>query len=183
MRWTAIGIGLLMIGTSDLSASDPMRIQNKDGSEQILQTTEIFKLDFETSTTHALNIHLSDGKKSVFLTDIDRIVFSGGTAVLTPSIQSPLPNAADILRNYPNPFNPSTTVDYTLISPGRMELTVYNLAGQQIRSIESGWKSPGQYQAVWDGTSDRGHQKPSGMYILRLKNGKSIFTRKILLTK
>ena len=183
MRWTVIGIGLLLIGFSDLSASGPMWIQNKDGSDQFFETTEIIKLDFETSTTHALNIHLSDGSESVFLTDIDKIVFSGGTAVLTPSVHSHLPNSADLLRNYPNPSNPGTTIDYALIFSGRMELAVYNLAGQQIQSIESAWKPAGQYQAVWDGTSDRGHQTPSGMYILRLQNGKSFTSRKILLTK
>lgn len=71
--------------------------------------------------------------------------------------------------NYPNPFNPSTTIPYDLARSGDVQLTIYNTAGQHIRTLVDGAHDSGQYSAVWDGRNARGDGVASGVYFYRLQ--------------
>ncbi|GEM_PF-782476 len=69
--------------------------------------------------------------------------------------------------NYPNPFNPSTTITYQVPEAASVRLEVYNLLGQRVRTLVKGVVQPGQYKAVWNGRNDNGVPVGSGVYLYR----------------
>lgn len=86
-------------------------------------------------------------------------------------------------QNYPNPFNPSTTINFELTAPGRVQINIYDIRGQLVRSLENAEYLAGEYSAEWDGQDDRGRQSASGTYFFQLKVGEYTSTKKALLLK
>jgi hypothetical protein len=87
------------------------------------------------------------------------------------------------LSNYPNPFNPATTVRYVLGSTQDVALAIFDVRGRLVRALEVGPKSQGPHHAVWNGRDDRGESVASGVYYLRLASAGETMTRKIVLLK
>ena len=83
----------------------------------------------------------------------------------------------------PNPFNPSTTIRYSLEKGGNAELTVYDVAGRQIRTLVSGFVPEGEHRVTWNGQDDRGIPAASGVYFYRLRTDGFVETRKMVLLK
>ncbi len=86
-------------------------------------------------------------------------------------------------QNYPNPFNPQTTIYYEITKTDFVELSVYNLLGQKIRTLVREKQSPGEHQIIWDGRNDRGAPVVSGVYLYRLKTGEGLITKKMILVR
>ena len=85
-------------------------------------------------------------------------------------------------RNHPNPFNPDTRITYTLSAPAGVNVQLYNLAGQQVRSFEMGNQAAGTYSVRWDGTLANGQMAPTGVYFYRIQaDGESLIQRMLLL--
>ena len=87
------------------------------------------------------------------------------------------------VSNYPNPFNPSTTISFTLPASGQARMTVYDITGRKVRELLSGSLPAGAHTAVWDGKDARGIAVSSGVYIARLNAGKFTATGKMLLVR
>ncbi|MCK4512749.1 T9SS type A sorting domain-containing protein, partial [bacterium] len=85
--------------------------------------------------------------------------------------------------NYPNPFNPATTVHYFVPEPGRLNLAVYDLAGRAVRTLVDRPHDHGSYEVVWDGLDDAGRRLASGVYFCRLTVGGVAETKKMMLIK
>ena len=95
-----------------------------------------------------------------------------------------LPTAFALADNFPNPFNPATTIQYALPQAADVELTVYNLVGQPVRTLVAEHQSAGRYAVEWDATNDSGHSLSSGMYFYRLQAGEEFLeVKKMLLLK
>ena len=77
----------------------------------------------------------------------------------------------------PNPFNPSTTLKYTVAEAGRTSLRVYNVRGELVRTLQESWLPAGTYQAAWDGTDQRGRAVSSGTYFAVISNDRGIRDR------
>ncbi|MFC1898294.1 DNRLRE domain-containing protein [Candidatus Cloacimonadota bacterium] len=86
-------------------------------------------------------------------------------------------------QNYPNPFNPSTEIRFDLSKTGYVDLKIYNLKGQIIKSLLNEEFQPGTHQITWDGRNDKNAVVNSGIYFARLKFNNSILTRKMVLLK
>jgi len=86
-------------------------------------------------------------------------------------------------KNYPNPFNPTTTIRYSLADEGDVELNVYNIKGQKVRTLVNENKNSGHYQAIWDGTDNSKKQVASGVYFYRLTTSEKTLNKKMLLLK
>ncbi|MDD4310253.1 MAG: T9SS type A sorting domain-containing protein, partial [Candidatus Cloacimonetes bacterium] len=95
----------------------------------------------------------------------------------------PISISASSLVNYPNPFNPSTVIEFELKQPGDTRLVLYNLKGQQIKVLEDNALPAGVQKRLWDGKDKNGAACASGIYYLRLTTGITTQTRKILLMK
>ncbi|MBC7187919.1 MAG: T9SS type A sorting domain-containing protein [Calditrichaeota bacterium] len=79
-----------------------------------------------------------------------------------------LPSVYDLWHNYPNPFNPTTTIVYALPRSSRVTLEVYNLLGQCVRTLVDETEPPGVHRVLWDGRDANGQQVSSGCYFYRL---------------
>jgi hypothetical protein len=85
--------------------------------------------------------------------------------------------------NYPNPFNPNTTISFAISTNGPVNLSVYNADGKLVQTIVDGPLSPGQKSYTWNGKDVNGNPVSSGVYFCRLKTGNRILTQKMTLIK
>jgi hypothetical protein len=94
------------------------------------------------------------------------------------------PEVYALSDNYPNPFNPETTIKYQLPNAGDVTLEVYNMLGQVVRTLVSEQQNAGRYVLQWDATSDAGHALSSGIYFYRIQAGGEFQSvKKMLLLK
>jgi len=94
------------------------------------------------------------------------------------------PAAFSLASNYPNPFNPATTIRYALPQAADVRLTVYNVVGQAVRTLVAEHQSAGRYLVAWDATNDNGHSLSAGIYFYRLQAGGEFHAvKKMLLLK
>ena len=84
------------------------------------------------------------------------------------SFENTLPLKTGLSNNYPNPFNPSTTIDYQLQEDGLVTMAVYDLNGAEVKILVSENVSAGSYQAVWNGLNNTGQNVASGRYIVKM---------------
>ncbi len=94
-----------------------------------------------------------------------------------------LPTSIALGGNYPNPFNPMTTIEYDLPSAQRVRLLVYTVDGRLVRSLVNATVPGGHHQAVWQGRDEQGRIVPSGVYFYRLEAGSFSQTQRMLLLK
>lgn len=98
-----------------------------------------------------------------------------------------IPKDFKLEPNYPNPFNPSTTIQYAIprteTGSVRVVIDLFNTSGQRIRSLVDAQQQPGWYSVVWDGRDDHGRVVGSGVYFYRIRAGEFIRTRKLTLLK
>ena len=95
-----------------------------------------------------------------------------------------LPGTFALMQNYPDPFNPSTTINFTLPSPGAVTLTVYDLLGKEVRRLIDGNVPAGAGSVTWDGRDSRGAPVGSGVYFYRLLTGSHpAATRKMIVLR
>lgn len=92
----------------------------------------------------------------------------------------PPPRAFRLLQNYPNPFNAATQIEYELLVARQVELKIYNLQGQEIRTLVSAVEPAGAHVVNWDGRNRRGQVCPSGCYFCCLRIGSTTIWRKML---
>jgi ligand-binding sensor domain-containing protein len=85
--------------------------------------------------------------------------------------------------NYPNPFNPSTAIEFSLPAASRVKLTVYDTTGQIVRELASGMLPAGKHSLAWEGRDDAGRPVSSGLYFARLAVGDRVLVHKMLLLK
>lgn len=91
--------------------------------------------------------------------------------------------AVSLLDNYPNPFNPETTIGFTLSSEGFVILEVFNIKGQKIVTLVNDFLSAGHHRVVWNGRDESNRNVASGIYFYRIKKGTYTSTRKMILMK
>ncbi len=107
-----------------------------------------------------------------------KAVFSDQHSVSSDQL---LPQAFALYQNYPNPFNPSTTIQFDLIEANHVSLSIYNSAGQLVRTLVSGDYAPGAHKVVWDARDDSGQRVSSGLYVYTIRIGQQFTAQKKLL--
>lgn len=86
-------------------------------------------------------------------------------------------------QNYPNPFNPTTAIQYSLTKSSAVELNIYNINGEKIRTLIRDFKSAGQFTEIWDSTDDFGRPVSSGVYFYELITNTGKIQKKLLLLR
>jgi hypothetical protein len=94
-----------------------------------------------------------------------------------------VPETFDLEQNFPNPFNPTTTIRYQLAEPRQVRLTIYNILGQVVRTLVNDVQPAGWYELQWDGTNDHGNPVSSGVLFCRLQAGDFVSHRKMMMLK
>jgi len=144
-----------------------------------------------------IETNLSQG---VFVWDVSGTMASGemvaiashsfNTVIDDPNHESIFPDEYRLYHNYPNPFNPSTTLSYDLIAWSRVSLDIFDILGRNIMTLEKSLKAPGRHTTQWYGKDRKGLKMPTGVYFYRLIvqdiiSGKKAFekTEKMMVVK
>ena len=88
-----------------------------------------------------------------------------------------------LYQAYPNPFNPSTKIEYEIGSIGNVKIDIYNLKGELVNTIVNGWHNLGSHNVVWNGKDNKNMQVPSGTYIYRLTSAGVSFSKTVTFVK
>ena len=94
-----------------------------------------------------------------------------------------MPARVILSPNYPNPFNPSTTIRFSLPEAGLVDLVIFNVTGQKVRKLLSKHMALGIHSIVWDGCDDRGIPVSAGIYFSRLNLNNSSVNGRMMLVK
>jgi hypothetical protein len=119
------------------------------------------------------------------------VVYLGldSTAVGVGEDEQQVPQSFALQQNYPNPFNPTTTIKYSVPVQSDVTLKIYSVLGQEVATVFEGQRSPGHFEAVWNGRSTSGTAVGTGVYFYKLEaraggSGEAFTTiRKMLLLK
>ena len=107
----------------------------------------------------------------------------GGTVSVIEGEFGQTPIKYSLNNNYPNPFNPTTTISYDLPEQAQVTLGIYDLLGKKIKTLVNQSQDAGNKIAIWDGTDDLSRSVSAGVYLYRIKAGEFSQTRKMLLLK
>ena len=102
---------------------------------------------------------------------------------LAPEDNNELPVVTELTGNYPNPFNPETTIKMALNADGLVRMDIYNVRGQKVRTLVNEYMEAGNHDIIWTGDDDNGHKVGSGVYFYNMKFGKYTSTKKMILMK
>ena len=94
-----------------------------------------------------------------------------------------LPTQFALENNYPNPFNPTTTIEYSLAKLTDVKVTIFNIRGQRVATLVNARQPQGAYRMEWNARDDYGNRVSSGMYLYRIEAGNFVKTKKMLLMK
>ena len=97
--------------------------------------------------------------------------------------EEPVPKFFRLYQNFPNPFNPSTKIRYDLPVQRYVNLSIYNLLGQKVKTLVDEVQEAGRYSVFWDGTNEQGERMPSGVYFYTFDTGIIVHTKKMILVR
>jgi len=97
--------------------------------------------------------------------------------------ETTLPTRYELVQNAPNPFNPVTTIRYSLPASGKAKLEIFRVDGSLVRTLVDGAMAAGRHQATWNGRDDHGRPVASGMYVYRLRAGSFTESKRMILMK
>jgi hypothetical protein len=105
----------------------------------------------------------------------------GKVAPANEALVAKVPQDFWLSQNHPNPFNPSTRIRYQIPKDMIVTLRIYNLLGEEVRTLSRGYHHAGNYEMEWDGRQDSGVRAPSGIHFCRLQGEGVSEVRKMLL--
>lgn len=106
------------------------------------------------------------------------------TAIREENKRNNIPHDFTLYQNYPNPFNPETTIEFSLPLSTYITLRIYNILGQEVKTVISEQLPAGMHEVKWDGTDNFGNKVSSGIYIYRMETGNGyVKTRKMVFLK
>ena len=123
------------------------------------------------------NVHVTQGEDTVLNIPLVR-----SNVANDDNTQSPEPTDFG-LANFPNPFNPTTTISFIASRAGTAKLSVFNIKGQRVNMLYNGLFSKGHHSIVWNGLDERGATVSSGLYFVRVEMNGTSQTHKMVLMK
>lgn len=106
-----------------------------------------------------------------------------GAPVLSTKEEAKLPKVYSLKQNFPNPFNPTTAIEYALPEKGLVKLTIYNMLGQEVRTLVNTAQEANTYRVVWNGLDNHGKMVPSGIYFYTINANNFTATKKMVFMK
>jgi hypothetical protein len=128
-----------------------------------------FAVTFAPTSIGAKSASIIFYHNGVSLRDTISVSGVGKEVVSVQNLASALPKDYQLFGNYPNPFNPSTTIAYALPEKSSVRISIYDVQGRMVRSFAFGAQSAGIQRLVWNGANDQGVSLASGVYIYRVK--------------
>ena len=175
--------GASLLGESELA--QPHLVAQADGEVSVAafgQTVDKGELEMRlvfrpTMEIEDSRIYFSEGQLRDGNYGVNQVERLGEVQIQTR------PEVFALADNYPNPFNPETTIKYALPEAVDVRLDIYNMLGQMVRTMVAENQSPGRYVVRWNATDDSGNDLSTGIYFYRLRAGEFLETKKMLLLK
>lgn len=114
-----------------------------------------------------------------FTNYVYEIYSTGLTATDSPN----LPSSFELMQNYPNPFNPSTTIEYSLSEAQAVQIIIFDVLGNKVKSLLNEFVPEGSRSVIWDGTNDAGVRQATGVYLYQMKAGSQTSVKKMIFLK
>lgn len=167
--------------------------RNNENSLQNSHMLDVFFPGTNTSQTQTYS-HIDNtiSVNGIYYYWIKMLDYDGSSSFYGPAIievEDDFNNSVDIplttglVSIYPNPFNPTTSIRYSLDSNSLTEIKIYNVRGQLVKTFDLGMQTTGFHKLVWNAKDDNGNKLPSGVYFSRMKANNKIDTKKIILLK
>ncbi|MCL2065330.1 MAG: T9SS type A sorting domain-containing protein [Candidatus Cloacimonetes bacterium] len=115
--------------------------------------------------------------------DMSNIVVVFTEDDITSSEEEYIPHITELQGNFPNPFNPETTIVFTLHNPSYVSIEIYNIKGQKVHTLVNANMKPGKYSSIWNGTDDNGRNLSSGVYFYKMQTDEYTSVKRMLLMK
>jgi len=148
--------------------------------EEILE--HVFEGRPVNGATVSLNVKATDGIDTVDVTGDNRVIYVNRYEYLSTEGEG-VPVAFALHENYPNPFNPTTTLRFDLPEVSDITLTIYNMLGQKVKTFNMQSTPAGYHSINWNATNDFGEQVGAGVYLYQLQTKDFVKTRKMVLLK
>jgi hypothetical protein len=176
-------------GQTHLEWVERLMIPSSSGSQVNLSGSDT--QDFNLSFSKDASWPVQDCELVAFIQNGDNREILQATKVLLTDLtpigvddnEATLPTQTMLEANYPNPFNPRTSINFSLATPGTVKLEVFNILGQKIRTLVDGHMEPGIHTISWDSKDESGASVASGAYFYKLTTDDYSSTKKMLLLK
>tara|TARA_Y100001958_G_scaffold65022_1_gene43659 strand:+ start:110 stop:877 length:768 start_codon:yes stop_codon:yes gene_type:complete len=145
------------------------------GQDVVLEAIEDLALD--------TRLIVSDANGAALSSDFHEALWTVGSDSFLLDNDPTSPITFSLSENYPNPFNPTTTIDFSIAEPGMVNLSIFDASGRLVKNLVSENKNVGSYSATWDGTTDSGVNASTGMYFYTIETEGFVETKKMMLVK
>ncbi len=169
----------VLVSTGSTNPNDFNSISGNNPIEAPIAWTP-YTYDLTQFAANTIRIAIQCVSNDAFVFMLDNIVITSNGM---DNEENTIPALSTSLSNYPNPFNPQTTINYSIQKAGKVSLDVYNLAGQKVKTLVNDRKTAGSHNVVWNGKDDAGNNVSSGVYFYRITNGNESKTNKMILMK
>jgi hypothetical protein len=143
-----------------------------------------FSVDFAVQeNTEAISVRIHPLGRFIGTFYADDLEIKKKTITTDVADNSVLPKEFVLENNYPNPFNPATTLAYSVPRESNVSLVIYNILGQKVRTLVNDFKNAGRYTVTWNGLDDSGSAVSSGIYFYSLVSGDVTLVKKMVMLK
>jgi hypothetical protein len=130
----------------------------------------------------------NDGLQECVISKYDYPLFNGYSIEVYSTPASGIeemssPKDFHLYQNFPNPFNPFTTIKFNLPIESPIQLKIFDIKGELVKTINGDIKNVGEHEIIWDGTNDWGNKQPTGVYLYQLNSNSGTSSRKMILLK
>jgi len=164
------------------STSESLIIHFENNTDQEILLADIDNIQFVETPNDVLKIVKTDGSElNVIVNQLDRLEFNLQTGTEESVIHSLLDLKS--VKNYPNPFNPETSIIFTLKMFSQVDITIYNIKGQVVKTFLNKSCSAGINKIFWQGDTDSGDKVQSGIYFCKVSAGNAEKSFRMILLK
>ena len=150
----------------------------------ILICSIYLSISISFSQTYYLNVNLKDGTKVTYEVEkIDKLDFSDITSLEEVKKLQHMVKSFKLAQNFPNPFNPSTTIQYDIPHNGNVVVGVFDINGRLVKNLVNQNQQAGNHRTVWNGKNRYNVRVASGLYFYSVKFENSIYSKKMILIK
>jgi len=176
------------IGAFDLRFDNDLKVANSSGIIEIMNNKKVLNISYEINIDTGDNeewvLSLLDNNVDIYnLRGIGEILMTENVTHLKLNKTSVLPLEYSLNQNFPNPFNPSTNISFSIPEDGNVNLSVFNLNGHRIKELINRNINAGIHTIRWDGLNSDGKPVSSGVYLCIIKNDSFSSMKKMVLMK
>jgi hypothetical protein len=159
--------------------------ETNEGSWTLLTPNVITSVTFNDTGWSTLPVgNFKWAVKAIYTSDIvSPAAISNAIYHTSTDEDAEVPVITALNGNYPNPFNPETTISYSVKNSAPVAIEIYNTKGQKVRTLVNETKASGNYSVRWDGTDENGQKVTSGVYFYKMNTGKYTSSKKMILMK